>query len=210
MQITLYHYVHCPFCVRVRMGLGFLKAPFESQVIAYDDESTPVKLAGKKMLPIATVNGKTLNESLEILDLVDEKKVLKVKEISEDKNFESLLSSLGETVHSLAMPQWIFTQEFTESSRTYFMKKKEVKRGPFKELVAQRSSFIERMNKDLENLPLQPFFESDKMGLKDIMLAAHLWGLYVVPEFQFSEKVHTYLQNIKQKCQFNYHEDYWR
>ena len=61
--MKLYHYVHCPFCVRVRMGLGYLGINFESIVLAYDDEKTPVKLTGKKMLPIlVSDDGKAHNE----------------------------------------------------------------------------------------------------------------------------------------------------
>ena len=43
-KIKLYHYVHCPFCVRVRLALGFLNIPFESHVIAYDDEEKVTEL----------------------------------------------------------------------------------------------------------------------------------------------------------------------
>ena len=42
MELKLYHYVHCPFCVRVRMILGFLQLPYQSIVLPYDDEVTPV------------------------------------------------------------------------------------------------------------------------------------------------------------------------
>ena len=50
--IQLYHYVHCPFCVRVRMALGHLKIPYESIVLPYDEEEIPLEMCQKKMLPI--------------------------------------------------------------------------------------------------------------------------------------------------------------
>jgi glutaredoxin 2 len=215
MQLTLYHYVHCPFCVRVRMGLGYMGLKYHSQVLPYDDEITPVKLAGKKMLPIMVIDGRPMNESLEIIEKLDEKKLLKVKEFSDGPRSQSLnqlLDKLGKNVHNLAMPYWIYTQEFNESSRHYFQSKKELKRGPFKALVKKRPIFEEELMRDLVDLAknLRPFYESEEFGIWDIMLASHLWGLYIVPEFQFPPDLHTYLQKVKAICHFNYHEDFWR
>ena len=214
MGFTLYHYVHCPFCVRVRMAFGFLNIPYHSQVLAYDDEATPIKLTGKKMLPALSYDGGTMNESLDIIAFVDKKNILKVKEMTaaaDFKIFETLLNQLGELVHSLAMPYWIFTPEFTPSAREYFQKKKEEKRGPFNKLVQNQTEFIKKLHPFFTHLEenLQPYFQSPNFGLKDIMLASHLWGLYVVPEFRFPQKIHDYLQQVKVNCHFNYHQDFW-
>ncbi|MBA2405012.1 MAG: glutaredoxin 2 [Bdellovibrionales bacterium] len=210
MSFTLYHYVHCPFCVRVRMAFGYLNLEYESKVVPYDDETTPVKLTGKKMLPIMTIDKTYINESLEIISTLDKSKKLKVNPIVL-KEVEDLLAQLGNPIHSLAMPYWIFTPEFTNSSRAYFQKKKEEKRGPFSQLVKNQSQFVAELNPLLTSLEksLTPFYKSSAFGLPDIMIAAHLWGLYVVPEFQFSEKIHHYLQSVKKDCRFNYHQDFW-
>lgn len=215
MKLKLYHYVHCPFCVRVRLGLGYLGLPYESQVLPYDDESTPVKLTGLKMLPILEIDGNAKNESLDILEHVDQKNKLQINQLkasSDLKEFEALLNKLGKNVHNLAMPYWIWTPEFNEDSRKYFQKKKEEKRGPFTQLVKNQAAFMQEIHKDLRDLSqdLKPFYRSENITIKDIMLAAHIWGLYVVPEFQFDPVIHQYLQNIKEKCRFNYHEDFWR
>lgn len=214
MSLILYHYVHCPFCVRVRMAAGLLKVDYQSKVLSYDDETTPVSLTGKKMLPILGFVGKAMNESLDIIAFLDKNDVLKVKEVvnSHDfKEFEALLNKLGGTVHSLAMPYWIWTPEFNDTARAYFQKKKEEKRGPFKALVASQPTYFKTMQAELLELEdlLQPFYKSTTFGLRDIMLASHLWGLYVVPEFQFSPKLHEYLQSVKTICDFNYHKDFW-
>jgi glutaredoxin 2 len=214
MSFTLYHYVHCPFCVRVRMALNYLNISYQSQVLNYDDEETPIKLTGKKMLPALSYNGTTMNESLDIIAFLDKQNILKVKEITSSADFavfESYLNRLGDVVHSLAMPYWIFTPEFTPAAREYFQKKKEVKRGPFKELVKNQETFINKLQplfKEMEE-KLNPFYEGSAISLKDIMLASHLWGLYVVPEFQFPEKIHSYLKEVKKITHFNYHQDFW-
>lgn len=214
MSFTLYHYVHCPFCVRVRMAFGYLNLKYESKVLPYDDETTPIKLTGKKMLPILAHENGAMNESLNIIAFVDKSNELKVNEIvhsSSFKEIEDLLNRIGSPVHSLAMPYWIYTPEFTESSRTYFQKKKEEKRGPFSELVKNQKNFIDELIPSLKTIEenLKPFYKSSAFSFQDILIASHLWGLYVVPEFQFTEKIHQYLQTIKQNCRFNYHQDFW-
>lgn len=212
--MKLYHYVHCPFCVRVRMGFGLLSVSYESIVTPYDDETTPLKLTGIKMLPIVLDDkGIAQNESLEILKAQDPKSLLSWELLPINNGvLNPLLDKIGSVVHSLAMPYWIWTPEFTPSSRAYFQSKKETKRGPFKNLVKKQAEFAQSLQTLLEAelAPhLLPFYKSDKLTIMDIMLAAHLWGMYVVPEFQFSTKIHDYLQRIKAETHFNYHEDYW-
>jgi glutaredoxin 2 len=212
MSFTLYHYVHCPFCVRVRMALGYLNLKYESKVLPYDDEVTPIKLTGKKMLPILAHQSGVMNESLDIIAFIDKTNELKVHEITQASAFqetEALLNRIGSPVHSLAMPYWVYTPEFSESSRLYFKKKKEAKRGPFSELVKNQKQFTDELAPHLKTVEenLKPFYKSSSFSLQDILIASHLWGLYVVPEFQFSEKLHQYLQTIKQHCRFNYHQD---
>jgi glutaredoxin 2 len=176
---------------------------------------TPVHLTGKKMLPIMLYDdGKAQNESLDILKTQDVNNVLNWKLLEENlATVSALLDKIGSLVHSLAMPYWIWTPEFNEQSRLYFQSKKEVKRGPFKKLVHQHEVFARQLDLILSNevLPeLKPFYKSDKLTILDIMITAHLWGMYVVPEYQFGPRMHEYLMRVKDTTHFNYHEDFWR
>lgn len=212
--MKLYHYVHCPFCVRVRMGLGLLKINYTSHVLPYDDETTPVQLTGKKMLPILVDDqGKAMNESLDILQAQDKNNLLRWELLEENKEqINSLLDKLGAQVHSLCMPYWVWTPEFNEQSRQYFQMKKEVKRGPFKNLIQQKEIYLSALEKILREEvepELKPFYKSHSLTILDIMLCAHLWGMYIFPEFQFSSAVHHYLQRVKKDCNFDYHHDFW-
>lgn len=214
MSMVLYHYVHCPFCIRVRMALGFLNISYESIVLPYDDEITPVKLSGKKMLPIAVIGEKAVNESLDIIAQLDSEGLLRSREVRSETHFpkfEEMLSKVGSDIHSLAMPVWIWTPEFSESSRQYFQKKKEEKRGPFRDLYFKKEYFIQNLKPSFEMLAkdLKPFYRTETLSLYDVMLASHLWGLYVVPEFQFPPEIHFYLQRVKEICNFDYHKDFW-
>ena len=49
---TLYNYDHCPFCVRVRLALGFKNIKHNLIFMANDDIHTPTSLVGKKIAPI--------------------------------------------------------------------------------------------------------------------------------------------------------------
>jgi len=212
-NLKLYHYVHCPFCIRVRMALGYLDLAYESIVLPYDDEKTPLSLTGKKMLPALNDGSKTINESLDIIDLIDKTNRFQLKKMIATDTFKKLdkfLNLIGNPIHSLAMPYWIFTAEFSPSARDYFQKKKEQKRGPFKDLLLNQSKFLDELTPLLQELESQltPFYQSETLSLFDLLISSHLWGLYIVPEFQFSPQVHHYLQTVKKQCRFNYHQDF--
>jgi glutaredoxin 2 len=214
MGLILYHYVHCPFCIRVRLALGYLSLQYESKVLAYNDAETPTRLTGKKMLPILAFDKGIMNESLDIIAFLDRENKLITPDTthsSQFKDFETFLSSIAGPIHSLAMPYWIYTPEFTAESRHYFKQKKEEKRGPFKDLVCKQQEFKNQLDPLLHQIEkrLQPFYLSHHFSVYDIMLASHLWGLYIVPEFQFSTQLNNYLQKIKNLCHFNYHQDFW-
>jgi glutaredoxin 2 len=213
-MVRLFHYIHCPYCVRVRMALGYLNVPYESVPLSYDDEKTPKELTGKKMLPIAQMtSGKYLNESLDIIEALDPKSSLKIAEIrSQGAQMDALISEIGNFVHPLAMPYWVYSYEFTPSAREFMMKQKLAKRGTFEKMFEEADKFKVMGENFLQKLEkeLTPFYHSPTLTIKDIMLAAHLWGLYVVPEFRFSDKVNSWLQEVKKQCHFTYHQDFWR
>lgn len=165
------------------------------------------------MLPIAEINQIAKNESLEILKSLDQKNTLNWNFLDQNKSeIESLINKLAEPTHSLCMPYWIWTPEFDDENRKYFQSKKEIKRGPFKNLVHNNETFRTTLHDYLKRdlLPkLSPYYLSSTFTIADIMIAAHLWGLYIVPEFQFDPIIHDYLQSIKKQTAFNYHEDFW-
>lgn len=214
MELILYHYVHCPYCIRVRMAFGLLGLNYTSKVLPYNDEKTPIQLCQKKMLPIAKIDGTYMNESLDIINKVDTSNQFNITSVIKSPDFkelDELINKLAENVHNLAMPYWIYTAEFDEQSRIYFQKKKELKRGPFKDLVQNRVIFEKQLIKDLKLLEdkLVPYYLNSNISIFDILISAHLWGLYIVPEFQFSTRLNDYLQSVKKQCNFNYHQDFW-
>ena len=214
-MVTLYHYVHCPFCVRVRMAFGLLKVPYKSVVVPYDDEKTPLDLCQKKMLPIVKwEDEEAQNESLDIILKVDQENKLQMDLLNDEKKMKEvteLLNHFGGPIHSLCMPYWIWTPEFDTVSREYFQKKKEKKRGPFNNLIQNKEGFLRKLDPLMEELnsKLEPYYKSSSLTIFDIMIASHLWGLYVFPEYQFKKDVHDYLQKVKNECRFDYHRDFF-
>lgn len=213
--MKLYHYVHCPFCVRVRMALGYLAIPFESIVVQYSDEKTPIALTGKKMLPaFEFATNDVINESLDIIKRLDTKNSLNNELMDNNPNFNDLLDEIGKSVHNLCMPYWVWTPEFSNESREYFKKKKSGKRGPFHLLAQDKDKhlaiFESTLQKTENALQGKNYFHGSNLSILDIALASHLWGMYIFPEFQFSPTLHQYLQRVKTHCQFNYHGDFWK
>lgn len=208
-MITLYHYAHCPFCLRVRFAFGLLGIQFKSVVLPYSDEETPLSLTGTKMLPIVSDKSGSMNESLEIIEKYDHDNKLSINFDFNELNI--FLSKLGSPIHNLCMPYWVYTKEFDQNNRRYFQTKKELKRGPFNKLIQEKEKYLLELAPLLCELEqkLNPFFQSKELGLADICIASHIWGLYIFPEFQFSPKIHEYLQSIKNLCNFEYHEDLW-
>ena len=188
------------------MVLGFLGIPWESIVLPYDDEKTPIKLVGKKMLPILTFkDGRHMGESLDIIEALDTDNKLSTDTYKNDTDFINFLNNIGKDLSALCMPYWIYTREFNDTSRMYFQKKKEAKYGPFSKLLSKKDDYILNVNVCLNDFEkyLMPFYKDQKISLCDILLASHLWGAYVVSEFQFSPKMHGYLQKIKTLCSLN-------
>ncbi len=214
--MKLYHYIHCPFCIRVRMALGFFGLDYESIVLDYNDEETPIALTGTKMLPIMEIDGVVMNESLEIIKTLAMKsdKDLFLSELDGEKwdQLNLLLNTLGSDIHNLCMPYWAWSKEFTPEAREYFIKKKSAKRGPFNILAQNKDIYLQGLDSTLSSLTskLIPFYENSNITILDIALASHLWGMYIFPEFQFPPQIHIYLQSVREKTNFNYHEDFWR
>ena len=50
--MILFHYDHCPYCVKARMIFGLKNLSFEEKVLPNDDEKTPIEMIGQKMVPI--------------------------------------------------------------------------------------------------------------------------------------------------------------
>lgn len=215
-MITLYQYLHCPYCIRVRMTLGLLNIPYHSIILPYSDEITPIQLTGKKMAPfIKKEDGTYLNESLDIMEYLDELHVLKIPTTKKTDTFlqaENFITTISTPLFNLLMPFYLNGKEFSDQDKIYFQRQKEIKRGPFHKLVQRRKEFIGEINIQLENLyqHLRPYYQSSHVGLCDILIASHLWGMYLAHTYRVPSKLNDYLQSISSECRFVYDTDLWK
>lgn len=210
---TLYHYLHCPFCIRIRLTFGALKIPYESKIIPNADEKTLLKLSGKKMVPIITgghLNPQQsfLDESLDIMRHLDKDNLLGTEHILKNtahfQETELVLNRLGGDVFPLGKIFWPYMMEFKEEDRNYFIQKKNKSR-PYQDIIACKQKHEEALLSSLQELE-NYFHPPETLSYRDILIAAHLWAIYLVPEFRPPEKVHYYLQDIKKKTEFDFLE----
>lgn len=208
--MKLFHYDHCPYCVKVRMILGLKDVDFKLVTLLNDDEQTPVKMIGQKMLPILQKpNGSFLPESLDIISYIDTllefgEPIVRSsrKEAKLDKWFEESRLCL----YSLTMPRWIKMdlKEFTTPSAiAYFVNKKEKMIGSFEENLNRSDELIKEAHKFLENLESLissgPFFWGETLSVDDFHVFAALRSFTCVKGLTFPPKIDKYTNSMEEK-----------
>jgi len=203
--MTLYIYDHCPYCVKARMIFGYKNIDFKLVTLLNDDEQTPIKLIGQKMVPILSIDESThLPESLDIVSYINSKydsNIFLDEEQKLDENLATWLTESRSYLYLLAMPRWIRAdlEEFkTDSSIKYFTQKKENYIGPFNEHMKNSKDLIKDANEHL--LQLEDLlndgseFYSKKPTFSDIHLYPTLRSLTVTKGINFPEKVLSYMK----------------
>jgi glutaredoxin 2 len=200
-MMKLYVYDHCPYCVKARMIFGYKNIPFEMITLANDDEKTPIDLIDLKMVPILSVDGQNIPESLDIIEKVDAEHGPRfLSDEKMDGILQAWLNNAREFLYPLAMPRWINVglEEFkTESAVAYFTKKKEDYIGSFKEHLQKTEDYIQAANAHLIKLDSMlsdsAFYSGDKASINDIHLYATLRSLSVVDGISYPKKVMFYM-----------------
>jgi glutaredoxin 2 len=212
--MKLYHYEHCPFCVKARMIFGIKNVPFELIALQNDDEETPTKMIGKKMVPILQKDdGTYMPESMDIVAYVDSN-FGDSKAVGQGGNaaIAKWLDDARSVVYKLAMPRWVnssFDEFRSQSAKDYFTTKKEASLGAsFKELFANSKEYIATANELLLQLDkiLLPSgklidfgkteFVNGALSEDDIHLFATLRSFSIVEGLEFPSKVKKYVANL--------------
>jgi glutaredoxin 2 len=200
--MKLYSYDHCPFCVKARMIFGFKALPFELITLLNDDEETPIRMIGQKMVPILEKeDGSWMPESMDIVRYVDGtygQPVLEATPANEPLN--EWLAASRSYVYRLAMPRWVDAplEEFaTEGARTYFTRKKEASIGSFAEHLANSPALIAQADAHLRELDGILQSETAVNGLPsedDIHLYATLRSLSIVKGITYPTRIRAYME----------------
>ena len=211
-MLTLYHYDHCPYCVKARMIFGLKRVPFQLTALFYDDEDTPRSFIGAKMLPILKTEKEYMPESLDIIRYIDNHFKTPLVNWEDDSQLSKWLEKCGDKHYFLAMPRWVKAPlaEFkTPASREYFQRKKEQHIGSFQEALNNTKSLIGEMEeclKELESL----FSDTGKywkpqLSVNDFHLFAYLRMLSIVKDISFPEKVAAYMETLSKESQVPLH-----
>ncbi|OOF64114.1 glutaredoxin 2 [Rodentibacter pneumotropicus] len=204
--MKLYAYDHCPFCVRARMIFGLKNLPFELVILANDDETTPIGLVGKKVVPILIKeDGTAMPESLDIVRYVDENFGERILSEQIRPEIEEWVKKLGHYYNHLLIPRFVKMDlvEFkTQSAVDYFTKKKTESIGDFRQNLDETANYLVRLHQDLENLV--PLIQSaatlnDGLSLEDIIVFPMLRNLTCVRDIQFPPEVGAYLEKMSEQ-----------
>ena len=205
-MLMLYHYDHCPYCVKARMIFGLKQVPFQLNALPYDDESTPKSFIGAKMLPILKTEKKYMPESLDIIRYIDERFQTPLVDWKEDDQLSEWINKCGSNHYFLAMPRWVKAplEEFnTPASKDYFQRKKENHIGPFSEALNKTENLIKEMEGRLNEL--ESIFSNkskywfSRLSVNDFHLFAYLRMLSIVKGLSFPEKVSAYMKNLSEE-----------
>lgn len=206
--MKLYIYDHCPYCVKARMIFGLKNIPVELQILANDDEETPTRLIGQKMVPILQKDdGSYMSESLDIVHFIDnyDRKPLLIGPAN--PAIAAWLRKVSDYTPRLIIPRFAqasFEEFASASARQYFTKKKEAQLGSFAEHLSHSKGLIKKLNNDLSDLdPLieRPNACNGELSLDDIHLFPLLRSLSIVAGVTPPSRVADYRDNMAKQTQ---------
>merc|ERR1711937_577883 len=187
----VYAYDHCPYCVRVRLGLGLKNVKHEVVFMANDDIKTPTGLIGKKIAPIFEIPDEQLimGESMDIIKKVDAEEKYGPTGFfaakTDRKDISAWQKSVKDLLRLLHRPRYMAASlpEFQQKdSRDYFIAGHPV--PPFDKL---------------EDLIYSDTACSEGgLGYDDIDLWSRLRSVTIVDGAKFGPKTLAYLNNLSE------------
>ncbi|PIT06731.1 glutaredoxin, GrxB family [Snodgrassella alvi] len=212
--MQLYLYDHCPYCVRARMIFGKKMVPVENIYLLNDDEDTPNKLIGKKMVPILVKDdGSAMGESLDIVHYIDQLTGGAPLNTIIRPEIEGWIKITDTYRNFLTLPRCISIKlpEFaTQSAIDYFISKKTTIFGDFQQHLRNSQIYIDRLNADL--IALSPLILSDRgvngtFSMEDILLFPLLRNLTMVKGVEWTAPVIDYMNSISRITQIPLFDD---
>lgn len=210
IEMKLYIYEHCPFCVRARMIFGLRHMLLETVVLLNDDEMTPIGLIGVKQVPILEKpDGSHMGESLDIVRFVDELSGSTRLYETIRPEINEWFERVGKYYNRLTMPRQakLSLSEFaTPSAVAYFVNKKQQKQGNFEQNLANTHQYLSTIHFDLAQLSqLMPdgacYVNGKNLSMEDILIFPVLRNLSIVKGLVLPENIRAYLLHMAQQSQ---------
>lgn len=205
--MKLYHYEHCPYCVRVRMVMGWKGLDVEEEVLANADEQRPNELVGCKMVPILQKDdGSCIKESLDIINYIDQTfgKLL-LTDRPQDYDDSALARWLGKSsqvIRYLVHPRNIrvFRQDFpTQSDRDYYESKKSQSIGSFDAAFAASAHYMAQLAPLLDELKGLLETWAGAPSYADILLFPVLRSITHVKGLRLPAELGAYVEKISRE-----------
>lgn len=225
---TLYCYDHCPFCVRVRVGLGLKNIKHRLHFLANDDIATPTALIGKKITPIFEWKSSDIcmPESLDIIYLLDSDERFGTAgaflPATGRKDIKAWQGSVRDLLRVLQRPRYVATglmPEFQQlDARHAFIRNHQM--PPYEkpdwkllEEDVQLAGYAEAMAKDpaddIEELNLklvelddivysEDYCSQGGLSYDDIDLWSRLRSITIIKGVQWPEKLRNYMDNFSE------------
>ncbi|AKE58591.1 glutaredoxin 2 [Citrobacter farmeri] len=208
--MKLYIYDHCPFCIKARMIFGLKNIPVELNVLANDDDDTPTRMIGQKMVPILQKDdSRYLPESMDIVHYVDKLDGKPLLTGKKNPAIDEWLRKVNRYANHLLLPRFAqsaFDEFSTPSARKYFTEKKEAMIGSFADHLAHSAGLIKKISDDLralDKLIVQPNGVNGELSEDDIQLFPLLRNLTLVAGINWPTRVADYRDNMAKQTQIN-------
>mmetsp|Transcript_1045 Transcript_1045/g.2993 ORF Transcript_1045/g.2993 Transcript_1045/m.2993 type:complete len:280 (+) Transcript_1045:68-907(+) len=208
----IYVYDHCPFCVKVRMIVGYKAIEHELFILQNDDKRTPTKMIGKKVLPILAIGDHAQGESMDIIQKLDAEfngpPILAPAGSAAGTAAKAWLNANGDTVRKLTRPRnssSLMAEFSRRSAREAFRRNHPMKDGSsYEEAIAASPGFVAEVNAALGELDgIIHSAESvgeGGFGYDDIEVFPRLRALTLIKGIEFPARVKAYVENTAEKC----------
>lgn len=199
--MKLYIYDHCPFCTRARMAFALKNVPVTLSIIMEGDADTPVRLVGKKVVPILEKeDGTHMTESLDIVRHVDEIGSPAFAEPVSPAT-EAWIKDAWPVALKLFIPRFTqgdFPELSTPEAREAYRQREENAFGNLTALTDRTSDLVNDMLPRLDALvPL--LAQRQQVDINDIMLWPLLRCLSIVKALPFPPAVQDYAVRLESR-----------
>ncbi|WP_108663699.1 glutaredoxin 2 [Acuticoccus kandeliae] len=199
--MKLYIYEHCPFCTRARLTAGLKGIPLQTEVILEGDAETPIRLIGRKVVPILQkADGTHMAESLDIAHHLDQLGT-PILDGPNDDALEEWVKDARPVGTKLYIPRFTkgdFAELATPEAREAYRLREEKAFGDLEALMADTPALVAAMNEKLE--ALAPMLEGrETIGISDIILWPVLRSLSIVKDLTFPAPVRAYAERLEAK-----------
>ena len=154
--MTLHIFEHCPYCARTRMIFALKTIPVELSVILEGDAETPIRLVGKKGVPILIkADGTAMSESMEIVRYVDALIGPPVLTEGPREEIDTWVKAANPIISKLAVPRMTrsdFKENSTPASRAAFIARETAAFGDLDQLISDTPMLLAQLNEHLDRL----------------------------------------------------------